>query len=255
MTMREHWEVDAPPGGWAHPWPLAVEVAGALPEFSWTLVGGLMVQVHAARIGLRHRPTDDIDIVLHIETEVIDYSVARSRLERLGFTLRRPSRPSGFVCRFERGTDTVDMMVSDHLKSQPRAMGHNVFRVPGSTGALQRTVNVSVRVGKDVVRFSLPSVIAALGLKGAAYTADRRDPERHLRDAAVLACCIDDPVSVATQVRGSDRGRIRRLWLVLRSRHHPAWLLIDDHELRDDGYHALADLVELLLGSDGPATT
>lgn len=212
-----------------------------------------MVQVHAARIGLRHRPADDIDIVLHIETNAIDYSVARSRLERLGYALRRPSRPSGFVCRFERGTDTVDIMVSDHLKSQPRAMGHNVFRVPGSTGALQRTVNVAVRVGTDTVRFSLPSVIAALGLKGAAYTADSRDPERHLRDAAVLACCIDDPATVAAKVQGSDRGRIQRLWLELRPRHHPAWLLIDDNQLRDDGHHAFEDLIELLLGSDaGP---
>lgn len=84
MTEREHWEVDAPPGGWVHPWPLAVEVARALPEFSWTLVGGLMVQVHAARIGVLHRPTDDVDIVLHIETNAISYTTAQSRLEELG---------------------------------------------------------------------------------------------------------------------------------------------------------------------------
>lgn len=251
MIEREDWEVDAPPGGWAHPWPLAVEVAGALPEFSWTLVGGLMVQVHAARIGMRHRPTSDIDIVLHIETNAINYSSARDRLERIGFSLVCPSRPTGLACRFERGTDVVDMMVSDHLKSQPRVMGYNVFRVPGSTGALQRTVNVTVHIDAEEVRFSLPSVIAALGLKGAAYIADNRDRERHLRDAAVLACCVEDPVEVAAQVQGSDRGRIRRLWLELSSRQHPAWLLIDDRELRDDGYYALADLVEILLGNDG----
>lgn len=250
MTEREHWEVDAPPGGWAHPWPLAVEVARALPEFSWTLVGGLMVQVHAVCIGLPHRPTDDVDIVLHIETNAISYAGARARLEELGFTLRRPNDREGFVHRFERGKDVVDVMVADHLVTEPEVMGHKVFKVPGSTGALQRTVNVTVHIGDDEVRFSLPSVIAALGLKGAAYAADSRDVERHLRDAAVLACCIDDPEAVAAQVQGSDGGRIRKLWLKLKDPRHLAWLLIEDRELREDGYHALSDLVELLLGAE-----
>ncbi|WP_263999278.1 hypothetical protein [Mycobacterium yunnanensis] len=249
MTEREHWEVDAPPGGWAHPWPLAVEVVHALPEFSWTLVGGLMVQVHAARIGVRHRPTEDIDIVLHIETDAISFAGASERLESIGFVLRRPNKPTGFIYCFERGSDVVDVMVGDHLQHPPKALGHEVFRVPGSTGALQRTVNVTVHIDSQTVRFSLPSVIAALGLKGAAYMADSRDTERHLHDAAVLACCIDDPEAVADQVQGSDRGRIQRLWHELKPQQHPAWLLIEDTEQREYGYHALSDLVELLLGS------
>lgn len=44
MTARH---VTAPPGGWAPPWPLVVEVAAALPVGSWIHVGGLMVQLHA----------------------------------------------------------------------------------------------------------------------------------------------------------------------------------------------------------------
>ncbi|BBZ05430.1 hypothetical protein MCHIJ_48670 [Mycolicibacterium chitae] len=249
MTERERWDISPPPGGWAHPWPLAVEVAAALPEFSWTLVGGLMVQVHAARIGVRHRPTEDIDIVLHVETDAISFAGARERLENLGFVLRRPNKPNGFIHCFERGSDIVDVMVADHLQHPPKALGHRVFRVPGSTGALQRTVNVTLHIDSKPVRFSLPSVIAALGLKGAAYTADNRDAERHLRDAAVLACCIDDPEAVADQVRGSDRGRIRKLWHELKAQQHPAWLLIESTEQREYGYNALSDLVELLLGS------
>lgn len=249
MTVRERWEVDAPPGGWARPWPLAVEVAHALPEFSWTLVGGLMVQVHAARIGLRHRPTEDIDIVLHIETDAISFAGARERLEKLGFELRRPKKRTGFVHCFERDADIVDVMVADHLQHPPKALGYQVFAVPGSTAALQRTVNVTIHVDPETVSFSLPSVIAALGLKGAAYAADNRDVERHLRDAAVLACCIDDPEVVADQVQGSDRGRIQKLWRGLKTRQHPAWLLIENTAQREYGYHALSDLVELLLGS------
>ena len=254
MSGRDQWEIDAPPSGWARPWPLAVEVARALPEFSWTLVGGLMVQVHAARIGLLHRPTVDVDIVLHIETAAIDYAGARGRLEGLGFVLRIPHDREGYVHRFERGDDVVDVMIADHLKpDQPRVMGHEVFRVPGGTAALQRTVDVTVHVGDDTIRFSLPSVIAAFGLKGAAYVSDSRDTERHLRDAAVLACCIDDPEVIAGQVRGSDRGRIRSLWRELRNPRHRAWMLIADREQREYGYNAFSDLVELLLGSEDPA--
>ncbi|MCV7424296.1 hypothetical protein H7K45_27460 [Mycobacterium yunnanensis] len=208
-----------------------------------------MVQVHAARIGVRHRPTEDIDIVLHIETDAISFAGASERLESIGFVLRRPNKPTGFIYCFERGSDVVDVMVGDHLQHPPKALGHEVFRVPGSTGALQRTVNVTVHIDSQTVRFSLPSVIAALGLKGAAYMADSRDTERHLHDAAVLACCIDDPEAVADQVQGSDRGRIQRLWHELKPQQHPAWLLIEDTEQREYGYHALSDLVELLLGS------
>ncbi|WP_431230181.1 hypothetical protein [Paenarthrobacter nicotinovorans] len=66
---RETWDVPVPPGGGGTPWPQCVELARALPSTQWTLVGGLMVQLHAAAAGLAvSRPTADVDIVLHIET-------------------------------------------------------------------------------------------------------------------------------------------------------------------------------------------
>ena len=66
---RAEWTIQAPAGGWATPWPQAAELADAIPSEQWTLVGGLMVQLHAARAGVPlNRPTLDIDIVLHIET-------------------------------------------------------------------------------------------------------------------------------------------------------------------------------------------
>ena len=160
-----------------------------------------MVQVHAARIGVPHRPTDDVDIVLHIETNAISYTTAQSRLEELEFTLSRPSDRDGFAHRFERGKDVVDVMVADHLKSQPRVMGYQVFKVPGSTGALPRTVNVTVHVGDEELRFSLPSVIAALGLKGAAYTADSRD------SGATFVTPLSSPAASTTRRRWLSRCR------------------------------------------------
>lgn len=62
-------DVAAAPGGWPVPWPSVAELAEALPPGSWTLVGGLMTQLHTIHHGLGVvRPTNDVDIVLHIET-------------------------------------------------------------------------------------------------------------------------------------------------------------------------------------------
>jgi hypothetical protein len=48
--------VDAPSSSWEDPpWPSAFELARLLPESSWTLVGGLMVKLHAELAGLQHR--------------------------------------------------------------------------------------------------------------------------------------------------------------------------------------------------------
>lgn len=61
--------VAAPTGGWPDPWPNVAEIAAVLPADKWTLVGGLMTQLHSIHHGLGIvRPTNDVDIVLHIET-------------------------------------------------------------------------------------------------------------------------------------------------------------------------------------------
>jgi hypothetical protein len=73
MADRSHqrpetW-VEAAVGGWPHPWPNVAEIAEVLSSDQWTLVGGLMNQLHTVHHGLGVvRPTNDVDIVLHIET-------------------------------------------------------------------------------------------------------------------------------------------------------------------------------------------
>jgi hypothetical protein len=64
-ALRPH----APAGGWAAPWPDVAELAAAVPSDAWTLIGGLMVQLHAVAAGLPVvRPTNDVDVLLHLET-------------------------------------------------------------------------------------------------------------------------------------------------------------------------------------------
>ena len=62
-------DVPSPPGGWGAPWPNVAEIETVLPHDKWTLVGGLMTQLHGIHRGIDTlRPTNDVDIVLHVET-------------------------------------------------------------------------------------------------------------------------------------------------------------------------------------------
>ena len=45
-------DVLAPPGGWAPPWPNVAEIEAVLPHEKWTLVGGLMTQLHGIHRGV-----------------------------------------------------------------------------------------------------------------------------------------------------------------------------------------------------------
>ena len=70
--------IDARSSNWREPpWPSAFELARLLPRSSWTLVGGLMVKLHAELAGLpAPRTTVDVDSALHLETQAITFAKA-----------------------------------------------------------------------------------------------------------------------------------------------------------------------------------
>jgi len=241
---RPQWSIAMPAGGWGPPWPQAVELVGAIPGDRWTLVGGLMVQLHLAYAGLDvQRATTDVDMILHIETGVITFLTARDALEGLGYEIQLPLGRDSRVHRFTRGNDRIDVMVADHLPSQhvPEVGGHKLFQVPAGTSALRKTVNCTIeRDGASGITFSIPDTLGALVLKGAAYKEDSRDRERHLDDAALLACTVKDPSREAGRLDGgSDRGRIHLLERTLRDASHKSWQLVPE-EVREYGRDALA---------------
>jgi hypothetical protein len=57
----------------------------------------------------------------------------------------------------------------------------------------------------------VPGVFGAIVLKAAAYQVDSRDPDRHLRDAALLLCCLADPYAERERFAGSDKPRLQTL--------------------------------------------
>ena len=53
-TERPIVDIAAATGGWPNPWPNVAEIAAVLPTNRWTLVGGLMTQLHSIHHGMVH---------------------------------------------------------------------------------------------------------------------------------------------------------------------------------------------------------
>lgn len=260
-------EIAAAIGGWPAPWPSVAELTDALPAESWTLVGGLMTQLHTIHHGLGIvRPTNDVDIVLHIETHRGIPNAVATALEGLGYRLQ-PSinERSNTAHRFVRGTSTVDIVASEPTAQvdvliadhpAPRVIeklrGHEMIRIEGGTQALRRTVNARLEiVDGATATISVPRPFGALILKAAAYTTDSRDKERHLFDAAALLACVDDPFAERTKFTGSDRRRVATLVRNLPV-NHAAWRALPE-EHRTQAQLTLNLLADFDRGSHRPA--
>ena len=224
MADRPTIDVPTPPGGWGTPWPNVAEIEAVLPHDTWTLVGGLMAQLHGIHRGIDTlRPTRDIDMVLHIETRRGLAAEAATALESIGYRLTTPlDDRNGSAHRFRRGAatidvltsdvDVVDVLVADHTAPRVREKlrGRTMIAIEGGTQALRRTINARLRLAPEHdTTVSVPSPFGAVVLKAAAYRSDSRDPERHLIDAALLLAAIDDPYAERAGFVGSDRQRLR----------------------------------------------
>lgn len=223
--------VTAPPGGWAPPWPLVIEIAATLPAGSWVLVGGLMVQLHARAAGVVEvRPTHDVDALVDVMAAGVSVAAIAGLLTGRGFELVEPGWPGSPVHRLRRGDDVIDILVADHLpkRSQPRLRRHPLMPVDGGAQALARTQQVVIDHDGHTTELTVPDLLGALVLKAAAHMADRRDRDRHLRDAALLASLITDHRHELARLQGSDRKRLRHLRDVLSDPLDDAWLLLPD---------------------------
>ena len=247
LETRPTIDVRAAVGRWPYPWPNVSEIARVLPSDRWTLIGGLMTQLHAIHHGIDAvRPTNDVDIVLHIETARGTPNATASALESLGYEMKENLDPRNNVGhRFTRGeahvdvvssddADIVDVVVPDHAAPsvEERMRRMDMVKIPGGTQALRRTVNYRLKIEEsEITTISVPRPFGALILKAAAYVTDSRDPERHLFDAAVLLACIDNPIAERESFAGSDRSRMLVLERELVEGHR-AWLRMPVEDAR-----------------------
>lgn len=245
LINRPLMDIDARSSKWEEPpWPSAFELARLLPQSSWTLVGGLMVKLHAELAQLpAPRTTVDVDSALHLETEAITFPQAAALLQGVGYVLDRSTE---HAYRFDRGRERVDLMCADRqfIFRSPRYGGRPLFGIPGGTRALQQTINIDVQTQADTLRFVIPSVRGALVLKGAAYLEDSRDRGRHAEDAVVLLACMDDASEALLGLSQRSRRRLRALVRVLTEKTAP-WA-IHDPVVRALGRETLDELAGLL---------
>ncbi|MGJ9423868.1 hypothetical protein [Aeromicrobium sp. CF3.5] len=244
MTERDHLTISRPPGGWAPPWPQVAEMASTLGPEDWSLVGGLMVQLHAIHAGITTlRATRDVDMVVHVETATGRPARVATALEELGYAFDPSIDPRNrFAHRFRRGNDrvdlsmeTVDVVTADHVAPSriERLRGYDMVAIAGGTQALRRTINATITIDDVPVTISVPNPYGALILKAAAHQVDSRDKARHLSDAATLLACIADPFTVLDgTASGGDRRRLRHLADHLGDPTTSAWMTLDDSAAR-----------------------
>lgn len=185
-----------------------------------------MAQLHGLHRGIDTlRPTDDVDMVLHVETTRGVVAEAGRALESLGYELVPPiGHRTQVAHRFKRAgstvdvltspADVVDVLIADHPapKVVETLQGHRMVPIEGGTQALKRTVNARLEiVSGRITTVSVPSPFGAVILKSAAYQVDHRDKDRHLLDAAILLATVEDPYAERAGFTGSDQKRIHVL--------------------------------------------
>jgi hypothetical protein len=91
------------------------------PDREWTLVGGLMVQLHAFEHGDEPRPTADIDLLGGAKRPPRMTETMASILVERGAEVAEPPRSNPSLgYRFDFGGDTVEILGPDGLRATPR---------------------------------------------------------------------------------------------------------------------------------------
>lgn len=213
------------------PWPLTEELAGTLPEGSWTLVGGLMVRMRALLHDVPpNRATTDVDAAVSLSRKSgVTYSQLAMALQQIGFAASNTGKFSyRFVRKREHSTDTLDLMFPDGVPATliPRFNGLPVLSIPGGRRAQSQRERVEWQT-PDARRLALyiASLRDSLAIKGAAYIVDSRDRNRHLSDAITLLACVETPHEIRAGLSRRSRKRVRSLLRGLEQRE--PWLEAD----------------------------
>lgn len=205
-------------------WRATAELATALPPDSWTLVGAQMVFLlayeHDLPIG---RTSGDVDLLMDVRALTGATQEASRVLQRLGYELDPPS-PDGRAHRFRRVGAVVDVLAPDGVgrrASMTTVPPGRTIGVAGGSQALARSRLVHVLLEGRQVDIPCPSVLGAILIKTRAVdVAD--DPNKHVRDLALLLAAVEDPRSIRDELRKTERGWLRRRRALLDPRH-PVW--------------------------------
>src|SRR5665811_922180 len=197
-------------------WKRALALADGLGEDpAWTLVGGMMVQLHAAEHRRESRFTDDIDV---LGDSRLRPPATRSIVETIqrhgGAMVDPPSSAEDLGCRFDLDGETVEVLGTDGVKSDPRTIDRYVtIQVPGGTQALRRSEVVMVSIdGATPVAVRRPDLLGAILIKARAVATERREKfDSDRQDLVLLLSLVADPRALAagSKLKKSERGWLR----------------------------------------------
>jgi hypothetical protein len=188
-------------------WTAVGELAERLPG-EWTLIGGLMVQLHALEHGITDvRATIDIDILGQARPQGALTSIDTA-LQDEGFELVGPDL-DGYAHRYQRDELVVDVLAPDGIKPPARlGAGRKAIGVPGGSQALSRSQTVTVTVQGSSFELRRPTLLGAILIKARSLMV-HSDPETQREDLLRLLALIDDPRQTATELRTTERRWLR----------------------------------------------
>jgi hypothetical protein len=199
-------------------WSLALDLAQALgPEREWSLIGGLMVQLHGLEHDDQLRPTVDIDLLGGARQPPAMTEEIASLINERGAKVAMPPRSDPEVgYRFELDGEIIEILGPDGLRNDPKTLGRlTTFQVPGGTQALRRTevVLVSLRDSSPIA-VRRPSLLGAILIKARVVAKRRKEKfDSDRQDLIRLLSYVEDPRDLARveQLKPTEKKWLRKV--------------------------------------------
>lgn len=197
-------------------WAKALELAELFGDAEeWTLIGGLMVQLHALEHDLETRLTSDIDLLGDSRRRpAMTQRIAEVLTSRGARMSEPPTSDRTLGYRFELDGEIVEVLGTEGIRgADPKTIGKfRTFQVPGGTQALRRSEVVGVSLGRGAaVSMRRPNLLGAILIKARVVAKRRREKfDSDRQDLIVLLSLVEDPRALA---EAEELKKTERRWL------------------------------------------
>jgi hypothetical protein len=207
-------DVDPPDEESRRLWHAVGDLAELLPK-DWTLVGGLMVQLHALENDMPDvRVTVDIDVLGEARPPGPLQAIDRA-LIAAGFDAHPPD-PDNYAYRYERDGLIVDVLAPDGIRPPPTLDGSRyAVGIPGGSQALKRSETVTVQIDGRTFELRRPTLTGAILIKARSLL-KHRDPDAQRQDLLRLLSLVPDPRAMRADLKTTERGWLRKAEAALR---------------------------------------
>lgn len=196
-------------------WQLVLSLAVEFgPDREWSLIGGLMVQLHGFENDDEPRATADIDLLGGAKRSPrMTETMAELLVERGAEVVDPPRSSPRLGYRFKFEGETIELLGPDGLRHDPRTIaGLKTFRIEGGSQALYRTEVVYVSLdGEKPVAVRRPNLLGAILIKASVVIKGRADKYSSDRqDLIRLLTYVEDPRALGVEMTRTEAKRLLR---------------------------------------------